>query len=139
MIKDKIKVKLIKSYNRSVLVDQLIVFLVMCIVFLVILLTSSTALLINNLFMSTLFIVILCLHLFSDIIFGGRSLGKRLCRISIKPDSHKTDNKKLSLLKCSYRRLLELLYNPYYYRDHEEAFDNIEKKTGTVIINYVRK
>ena len=60
-------------------------------------------------------------------------------KITIKPDNHKTDHKKLSLLKCSYRRLLEILYNPYYYRDHEDAFDMIEKKTGTVIIIFIRK
>lgn len=136
---DNVKYKLIKSYNRSVLVDQLIVFLVMCIVFLTINMTSSTFVFQNKFYMSILFIVILCLHLFSDIIFGGRSLGKRLCKITIKPDNHKTDHKKLSLLKCSYRRLLEILYNPYYNRDHEDAFDMIEKKTGTVIIIFIRK
>jgi len=139
MMKDNVKLKLIKSYNRSVLIDQLIILMVMCIVFLVIFLISSTALYKNKLFMSTQFIVILCFHLFSDILFGGRSLGKRLCRITIISDNHKSPNKKLSLKMCSYRRLLEILYNPYYYRDHEDAFDKIEKKTGTFIINYIRK
>lgn len=136
---DNVKLKLVKSYNRSVLVDQLIIFMVMCLVFLPIILTSSEFVSQNKFYLSGLSIVILCLYLFSDILFGGRSLGKRLFRITIIPVNLKTNNKKLSLLQCSYRRLLEIVYNPYYYRDLEEAFNKIEKKTKTVIVNYIRK
>jgi len=139
MKNDTSNLKLIKSYNRSVLIDQLIFFGVLCIVVFVIQLTSNTFVSQNPFFAFVLFIVILCLHLFSDILFGGRSLGKRLYRITIYSINLKTEKNKLSFLQCLHRRLLEIVYNPYYCRDLVEAFKKIEKKTGTVIVYYERR
>ena len=133
MMNENSRIKLVKLYNKSVLVDQFIVFILMILTALVIILTTDLIETQTNFFMSALLTAVLCLHLFSDILFGGRSLGKRIYKISICSINSKTEKKRPSLLQCSYRRLLEIVYNPYYYRDIIGAFTIIEKKTGTVI------
>ena len=134
MLNDNSRIKLVKLYNKSVLIDQFIAFFLMILVSIVLLLTTDILKTQTNFYMSALLTVVVCLHLFSDILFGGRSLGKRIYKISITTVNSKIDNGRLSLKQCSYRRLLEIVYNPYYYRDTLEAFTKIEKKTGTAII-----
>lgn len=133
MIKDNSRIKLVKIYNKSVLLDQFIAFLLMIMVSTLLILTTDILETQTNFYLSVSLTAVICLHLFSDILFGGRSLGKRIFKISIGTVNSKIENGRLTLKQCTYRRLLEIVYNPYHSRDILEAFAKIEKKTGTTI------
>lgn len=126
----KVTREAIKKYNKSVLFDQFMFFILTILVYLVMFYVLK-----QQGFSLTISILIVFISFFiSDRIFGGRSLGKRLYGISISSMKHtSSERNNLTLKQIAYRRVLELIYNPFYYNDQEEAWKRIQSKTNTKI------
>lgn len=126
----KVTREAIKKYNKSVLFDQFIFFILTMLVYLVIFYVLEQQ---GFILTISILIVFICFFI-SDKIFGGRSLGKRLYGISISSMKHTSSEKKsITFKQTAYRRILELIYNPFYYNDQEEAWKKIQSKTNTKI------
>lgn len=126
----KVTREAIKKYNKSVVFDQFMFFILIILVYLVMFYVLEQQ---GFILTMSILIVFICFSI-SDKIFGGRSLGKRLYGISISNIKHASSEKNsITLKQTAYRRILELIYNPFYYNDQEEAWKKIQTKTNTKI------
>lgn len=126
-----------KRYKKSIIIDNLL-FVISTITLIAIL--SSVLRQYNNIFVYIYFgsfiLSGVILILFSDVVFWGRSLGKRIYNIQINMNK-KTDVRTYAAI-CLYRRVLEATIHPWFVRPFKKRAKLIDEMTNTEII-YMKK
>lgn len=121
-----------KRYKNSIIIDNLLFMTstIIMIVALRIILKNHSNLFVYIYFGS--FIISAAIFvLFSDVIFLGRSLGKRIYHIQNNMNN-KTDITTYTAM-CLYRRILEATIHPWFVSPFEKRAEMIDEKTNTKI------